>query len=37
MIRPPKMALLVSVHSLHQCLLHVHPTQVTDLATYSTD
>ena len=36
MIRPPKMAvLLLSVHPLlDQCLLHLHPTHMTDLATY---
>lgn len=36
MIRPPKMAcsLALCTFPLHQCLLHVHPTHVTDLATY---
>ena len=37
MIRPPKMAiLLLSVHPLlDQCLLHLHPTHLTELPKYS--
>ena len=36
MIKPLKMAiLLLSVHPLlNQCLLHLHPTYMTDLPTY---
>ena len=36
MVRPLKMAvLLLSVHPLlDQCLLHLHPTHMTDLPTY---
>ena len=36
-IRPPKMvALLLPVHLLKQCLLHLHSVHLTDLPAYLT-